>query len=158
MYRINFVSCARIYVCISHNFSVLMLSRVIGGMSAGMVMPGVTGLIANFTKPSKSKKLWLHVSDYQFWIHFRTRDWWIYGRSFTSYAILLCRSIRYSSIYNVNCIDSRSKKSTTSGFQKLEPQLLTKINWKVFITPVILTLVLSFGLSAFETLYSLYTA
>ncbi|HIA6962125.1 TPA: multidrug efflux MFS transporter NorA, partial [Staphylococcus aureus] len=28
----------------------------------------------------------------------------------------------------------------------------------VFITPVILTLVLSFGLSAFETLYSLYTA
>lgn len=41
---------------------------------------------------------------------------------------------------------------------KLEPQLLTKINWKVFITPVILTLVLSFGLSAFETLYSLYTA
>ncbi|MGT2596623.1 hypothetical protein ACVQ90_05275 [Staphylococcus aureus] len=50
------------------------------------------------------------------------------------------------------------KKSTTSGFQKLEPQLLTKINWKVFITPVILTLVLSFGLSAFEALYSLYTA
>lgn len=36
--------------------------------------------------------------------------------------------------------------------------MLTKINWKVFITPVILTLVLSFGLSAFETLYSLYTA
>ncbi|WP_262374863.1 hypothetical protein, partial [Staphylococcus aureus] len=28
------------------------------------------------------------------------------------------------------------------------------INWKVFITPAILTLVLAFGLSAFETLYS----
>ncbi|MBH4637578.1 multidrug efflux MFS transporter NorA, partial [Staphylococcus aureus] len=50
------------------------------------------------------------------------------------------------------------KKVSTNGFQKLEPQLLTKINWKVFITPAILTLVLSFGLSAFETLYSLYTA
>ena len=50
------------------------------------------------------------------------------------------------------------KKVSTNGFQKLEPQLLTKINWKVFITPAILTLVLAFGLSAFETLYSLYTA
>ncbi len=58
---------------VGHNFCVLMLSRVIGGMSAGMVMPGVTGLIADIS-PSrrKSKKLWLHVSDYQFWIHFRT--------------------------------------------------------------------------------------
>ena len=51
------------------------------------------------------------------------------------------------------------KKSTTSGFQKLEPQLLTKINWKVrLLHQLFLTLVLSFGLSAFETLYSLYTA
>lgn len=31
-----------------------MLSRVIGGMSAGMVMPGVTGLIADIS-PSHQK-------------------------------------------------------------------------------------------------------
>ncbi len=39
---------------VGHNFSVLMLSRVIGGMSAGMVMPGVTGLIADVS-PSHQK-------------------------------------------------------------------------------------------------------
>ncbi len=39
---------------VGHNFSVLMLSRVIGGMSAGMVMPGVTGLIADIS-PSHQK-------------------------------------------------------------------------------------------------------
>ena len=49
-------------------------------------------------------------------------------------------------------------KATTDGFHQYQPELFTKINWKVFITPVILTLVLAFGLSAFETLFSLYTA
>ena len=77
---------------VGHNFSVLMLSRVIGGMSAGMVMP-VTGLIADVSPSHQKQKLWLHVSDYQFWIHFRTRDWWIYGRSFTSYAILFAGAL-----------------------------------------------------------------
>ena len=50
------------------------------------------------------------------------------------------------------------KKETTDGFHQYQPELFTKINWKVFITPVILTLVLAFGLSAFETLFSLYTS
>ena len=50
------------------------------------------------------------------------------------------------------------RKETTEGFHSLEPEVFTKINWKVFITPIILTLVLAFGLSAFETLFSLYTA
>ena len=35
---------------------------------------------------------------------------------------------------------------------------MSKINWKVFLTPIILTLVLAFGLSSFETLFPLYTA
>ena len=54
MYRVNFILSVRIYVCSWPQFSVLMLSRVIGGMSAGMVMPGVTGLIADVS-PSHQK-------------------------------------------------------------------------------------------------------
>ena len=42
---------------VGHNFSVLMLSRVIGGMSAGMVMPGVTGLIADVSLSHQKAKL-----------------------------------------------------------------------------------------------------
>src|SRR5699024_12180191 len=50
------------------------------------------------------------------------------------------------------------KNETQDGFTHYQPELLSKINWKVFLTPVILTLVLAFGLSAFETLFPLYTA
>lgn len=50
------------------------------------------------------------------------------------------------------------KNETQDGFTKYQPELLSKINWKVFITPIVLTLVLAFGLSAFETLFPLYTA
>lgn len=50
------------------------------------------------------------------------------------------------------------KHETQDGFTKYQPELLTKIDWKVFLTPIILTLVLAFGLSSFETLFPLYTA
>ena len=88
MYRVNFIPQCQNLFAVGLQFSVLMLSRVIGGMSAGMVMPGVTGLIADVSlKPSKAKTL-ATCQRLSILIHFRTRDWWIYGRSFTSYAIL----------------------------------------------------------------------
>ena len=33
----------------SHTFSLLIVSRILGGFSAGMVMPGVTGMIADIS-------------------------------------------------------------------------------------------------------------
>ena len=48
------------------------------------------------------------------------------------------------------------RKVYDKAASKTEPQLLTKLI--LFFTPAILTLVLAFGLSAFETLYSLYTS
>ncbi len=47
---------------VGHNFSVLMLSRVIGGMSAGMVMPGATGLIADISPSHQKAKDFGHMS------------------------------------------------------------------------------------------------
>ncbi|MGT0202289.1 multidrug efflux MFS transporter NorA [Staphylococcus aureus] len=144
---------------VGHNFSVLMLSRVIGGMSAGMVMPGVTGLIADIS-PSHQKAKTLATCQRLSILVF------ILGPGIGGFMAEVSHRMPFyfagalgilAFIMSIVLIHD-PKKSTTSGFQKLEPQLLTKINWKVFITPVILTLVLSFGLSAFETLYSLYTA
>lgn len=40
----------------SHTFSLLIVSRVLGGFSAGMVMPGVTGLIADLSLHQKIKR------------------------------------------------------------------------------------------------------
>lgn len=39
---------------VGHSFTILVISRVLGGFSAGMVMPGVTGLIADIS-PSQDK-------------------------------------------------------------------------------------------------------
>ena len=33
----------------SHSFILLIVSRILGGFSAGMVMPGVTGMIADIS-------------------------------------------------------------------------------------------------------------
>ncbi len=144
---------------VGHNFSVLMLSRVIGGMSAGMVMPGVTGLIADISPSHQKAKNFGYMSAI-------INSGFILGPGIGGFMAEVSHRMPFyfagalgilAFIMSIVLIHD-PKKSTTSGFQKLEPQLLTKINWKVFITPVILTLVLSFGLSAFETLYSLYTA
>ena len=50
---------------VGHSFTILVISRVLGGFSAGMVMPGVTGLIADISpSQDKAKELWLHVSNH----------------------------------------------------------------------------------------------
>ena len=38
-------------------FTILMISRVLGGFSAGMVMPGVTGMIADISKGADKAKI-----------------------------------------------------------------------------------------------------
>ncbi len=144
---------------VGHNFSVLMLSRVIGGMSAGMVMPGVTGLIADISPSHQKAKNFGYMSAI-------INSGFILGPGIGGFMAEVSHRMPFyfagalgilAFIMSIVLIhDPKSLRQVVS--KKLEPQLLTKINWKVFITPVILTLVLSFGLSAFETLYSLYTA
>ena len=42
---------------IGHHFPVLIASRILGGFSAGMVMPGVTGMIADISPRIKPRTL-----------------------------------------------------------------------------------------------------
>ena len=143
----------------SHTFDLLIVSRVLGGFSAGMVMPGVTGMIADISPSSDKAKNFGYMSAIinsgfilgpgigGFLAEFSHRlPFYVAG---VSGLVALALSIIF--IHN-------PKKATTDGFTKYQPELLSKINWKVFLTPIILTLVLAFGLSAFETLFPLYTA
>ena len=43
-------------------FTILMISRVLGGFSAGMVMPGVTGMIADISKGADKAKNFGYMS------------------------------------------------------------------------------------------------
>ncbi|MBO1199921.1 multidrug efflux MFS transporter NorA [Staphylococcus simiae] len=152
-------SASEFMFAVGHSFSILILSRIIGGMSAGMVMPGVTGLIADISPADKKAKNFGYMSAI-------INSGFILGPGIGGFMAEVSHRLPFyfagalgviAFIMSVILI-TNPKKATTTGFQRIEPQLLTKINWKVFITPVILTLVLAFGLSAFETLFSLYTS
>ena len=144
---------------VSHTFELLIISRVLGGFSAGMVMPGVTGMIADISPSSDKAKNFGYMSAIinsgfilgpgigGFLAEFSHRlPFYVAG---VSGLVALILSIVF--VHN-------PKKATTDGFTQYQPELLSKINWTVFLTPIILTLVLAFGLSSFDTLFPLYTA
>lgn len=144
---------------VGHSFTILVISRVLGGFSAGMVMPGVTGLIADISPSQGKAKNFGYMSAI-------INSGFILGPGFGGFLAEVSHRLPFYFAGGLGIIAfimsliviHNPKKMTTAGFPQYDPELLTKINWKVFLTPVILTLVLAFGLSAFETLFSLYTS
>lgn len=144
---------------VGHSFTILVISRVLGGFSAGMVMPGVTGLIADISPSQDKAKNFGYMSAI-------INSGFILGPGFGGFLAEVSHRLPFYFAGGLGIIAfimsliviHNPKKMTTAGFPQYDPELLTKINWKVFLTPVILTLVLAFGLSAFETLFSLYTS
>lgn len=144
---------------VGHSFTILVISRVLGGFSAGMVMPGVTGLIADISPSQDKAKNFGYMSAI-------INSGFILGPGFGGFLAEVSHRLPFYFAGGLGIIAfimsliviHNPKKMTTAGFPQYDPELLTKINWKVFLTPVILILVLAFGLSAFETLFSLYTS
>ncbi|PNZ27986.1 quinolone resistance protein [Staphylococcus petrasii] len=144
---------------VGHHFSTLIVSRVLGGFSAGMVMPGVTGMIADISPARDKAKNFGYMSAIinsgfilgpgvgGFLAEFSHRAPFYFAGTLGVLAFIMSIIL----IHN-------PRHESNETFHNFEPEVLTKINWKVFITPIILTLVLAFGLSAFETLFSLYTS
>ncbi|HCT0543513.1 TPA: multidrug efflux MFS transporter NorA, partial [Staphylococcus pseudintermedius] len=143
----------------SHTFSLLIVSRVLGGFSAGMVMPGVTGLIADLSPPKDKARNFGYMSAI-------ISAGFILGPGIGGFLAEISHRLPFvfagvlgvlAFICTLLFIQS-PKRATTQGFAQFDSTELGKINYKVFITPAILTLILAFGLSAFETLFPLYTA
>ncbi|RIO88593.1 multidrug efflux MFS transporter NorA [Staphylococcus gallinarum] len=144
---------------VSHSFSLLIISRILGGFSAGMVMPGVTGMIADISPGKDKAKNFGYMSAI-------INSGFILGPGLGGFLAEFSHRLPFFVAGGSGCLAlvlsviliKNPKNETQDGFTKYQPELLSKINWKVFITPIILTLVLAFGLSAFETLFPLYTA
>lgn len=143
----------------SHTFSLLIVSRVLGGFSAGMVMPGVTGLIADLS-PAKDK-----ARNFGYMSAIISAGF-ILGPGLGGFLAEISHRLPFvfagvlgvlAFICTLIFVHS-PKRATTQGFAHFDSTELGKINYKAFITPAILTLILAFGLSAFETLFPLYTA
>ena len=111
-------------------------------------MPGVTGMIADISPPKDKAKNFGYMSAIinsgfilgpgigGFLAEFSHRAPFYFAGTLGVLAFIMSLLL----IHN-------PRKETTEGFHSLEPEVFTKINWKVFITPIILTLVLAFGLS-----------
>lgn len=144
---------------VSHSFSLIIISRILGGFSAGMVMPGVTGMIADISPGKDKAKNFGYMSAI-------INSGFILGPGLGGFLAEFSHRLPFFVAGGSGCLAlvlsviliKNPKNETQDGFTKYQPELLSKINWKVFITPIVLTLVLAFGLSAFETLFPLYTA
>ena len=143
----------------SHTFSLLIVSRILGGFSAGMVMPGVTGMIADISIGKDKAKNFGYMSAI-------INSGFILGPGIGGFLAEFSHRLPFYVAGFSGCLAlllsiiliKNPKNETQDGFTVYQPELLTKIDWKVFLTPITLTLVLAFGLSAFETLFPLYTA
>ncbi|MFQ3871008.1 multidrug efflux MFS transporter NorA [Staphylococcus sp. Mo2-1] len=143
----------------SHTFSLLIVSRILGGFSVGMVMPGVTGMIADISIGKDKAKNFGYMSAI-------INSGFILGPGLGGFLAEFSHRLPFYVAGFSGCLAlvlsiillKNPKNETQDGFTVYQPELLTKIDWKVFLTPITLTLVLAFGLSAFETLFPLYTA
>lgn len=122
-------------------------------------MPGVTGMIADLSKGKDKAKNFGYMSAI-------INSGFILGPGLGGFLAEFSHRLPFFVAGFSGCLAlilsvvliKNPKNETQDGFTKYQPELLTKMNWKVFLTPIILTLVLAFGLSAFETLFPLYTA
>ncbi|QLK85477.1 multidrug efflux MFS transporter NorA [Staphylococcus sp. 17KM0847] len=143
----------------SHVFSWLLVSRVLGGFSAGMVMPGVTGLIADLSPMQDKARNFGYMSAI-------ISAGFILGPGAGGFLAEISHRMPFffagglgvMAFVGTVLLVQPPKQETLQGFQHFETAELEKIQVKKFITPAILTLILAFGLSAFETLFPLYTA
>ena len=135
------------------------MSRILGGFSAGMVMPGVTGMIADISIGKDKAKNFGYMSAI-------INSGFILGPGIGGFLAEFSHRLPFYVAGFSGCLAlllsiiliKNPKNETQDGFTVYQPELLTKIDWEVFLTPITLTLVLAFGLSAFETLFPLYTA
>ena len=110
-------------------------------------MPGVTGMIADISPLRIKPRTLVTCHYYQFRLYFRSRDWWILAEFSHRAPFYFAGTLGVLAFIMSLLLIHNPRKETTEGFHSLEPEVFTKINWKVFITPIILTLVLAFGLS-----------
>ena len=154
-----FFTISEFLFAMSHSFILLIVSRILGGFSAGMVMPGVTGMIADISKAKDKAKNFGYMSAI-------INSGFILGPGIGGFLAEVSHRLPFYFAgalgiiaFVISVILIRQPQNTAKSHHiHFETKELSKIQWGVFITPIILTFVLAFGLSSFETLFSLYTS
>ncbi|UXU84176.1 multidrug efflux MFS transporter NorA [Mammaliicoccus sciuri] len=141
----------------SNSFSILLVSRVLGGISAAFVMPGVNGMIGDLSTSENRAKNFSYMSAV-------INTGFIVGPGVGGFLAEISHRMPFyfagalgiiALLFSVFLLKEASDDDT---HETARPKVKEPFPYKLFVVPVIIMLILSYGLASTETMFSLYTA
>lgn len=142
---------------VGNTFSILLVSRVLGGISAAFVMPGVNGMIGDLSTSENRAKNFSYMSAV-------INTGFIVGPGVGGFLAEISHRMPFyfagalgiiALLFSVFLLKEASDDDTN---ETARPKIKEPFPYKLFIVPVIIMLILSYGLASTETMFSLYTA
>ncbi|WP_239719743.1 MULTISPECIES: multidrug efflux MFS transporter NorA [unclassified Mammaliicoccus] len=140
-----------------NTFSILLVSRVLGGISAAFVMPGVNGMIGDLSTSENRAKNFSYMSAV-------INTGFIVGPGVGGFLAEISHRMPFyfagalgiiALLFSVFLLKEASDDDTN---ETAPPKVKEPFPYKLFVVPVIIMLILSYGLASTETMFSLYTA
>ncbi|MEN3966198.1 multidrug efflux MFS transporter NorA [Mammaliicoccus sciuri] len=140
-----------------NSFSILLVSRVLGGISAAFVMPGVNGMIGDLSTSENRAKNFSYMSAV-------INTGFIVGPGVGGFLAEISHRMPFyfagalgiiALLFSVFLLKVASDDDTN---ETARPKVKEPFPYKLFVVPVIIMLILSYGLASTETMFSLYTA
>ncbi|MCJ0912897.1 multidrug efflux MFS transporter NorA [Mammaliicoccus sciuri] len=140
-----------------NTFSILLVSRVLGGISAAFVMPGVNGMIGDLSTSENRAKNFSYMSAV-------INTGFIVGPGVGGFLAEISHRMPFyfagvlgiiALLFSVFLLKEASDDDTN---ETARPKVKEPFPYKLFVVPVIIMLILSYGLASTETMFSLYTA
>ncbi|MGK9044291.1 multidrug efflux MFS transporter NorA [Mammaliicoccus vitulinus] len=138
-------------------FSILLLSRVLGGISAAFVMPGVNGMIGDLSTSEDRAKNFSYMSAV-------INTGFIVGPGLGGFLAEISHRMPFyfagglgiiALLFSIFLLKEASDDDST---ETQKTKVKEPFPYKLFVIPVIIMLILSYGLASTETMFSLYTA
>ncbi|WP_239709330.1 MULTISPECIES: multidrug efflux MFS transporter NorA [unclassified Mammaliicoccus] len=140
-----------------NTFSILLVSRVLGGISAAFVMPGVNGMIGDLSTSENRAKNFSYMSAV-------INTGFIVGPGVGGFLAEISHRMPFyfagalgiiALLFSVFLLKEASDDDSN---ETARPKVKESFPYKLFVVPVIIMLILSYGLASTETMFSLYTA
>lgn len=138
-------------------FSILLLSRVLGGISAAFVMPGVNGMIGDLSTSEDRAKNFSYMSAV-------INTGFIVGPGVGGFLAEISHRMPFyfagglgiiALLFSIFLLKEASEDDST---ETQKTKVKEPFPYKLFVVPIIIMLILSYGLASTETMFSLYTA
>nr|WP_263314142.1 multidrug efflux MFS transporter NorA [Mammaliicoccus sp. Marseille-Q6498] len=143
---------------VGNSFSILLLSRMLGGISAAFVMPGVNGMIGDLSTNENRARNFSYMSAV-------INTGFIVGPGIGGFLAEISHRMPFyfagglgilALLFSIILLKEEKEDHDSADGQKRKVK--EPFPYKLFVVPVIIMLILSYGLASTETMYSLYTA